>query len=52
MILFYIADEDGDQAGEGDEDKDAVTYCISNEVHFTNPKMTRYNLFEERSYYA
>ncbi|XP_021916203.1 dynein heavy chain, cytoplasmic isoform X4 [Zootermopsis nevadensis] len=32
-------DEDGDQSGEGDEEKDAITYCISNEVHFTNPKM-------------
>ncbi|PSN49082.1 Dynein heavy chain [Blattella germanica] len=34
-------DEDGDQSGESDEEKDAVTYIISNEVHFTNPKMIR-----------
>lgn len=33
-------DDDGDQSGEGEEEKDAVSYCISSEVHFTNPKMT------------
>jgi hypothetical protein len=44
LQVFSVADEDGDQSGEGEEEKDAVTYCISNEVHFTNPKMSRYNL--------
>jgi dynein heavy chain 1 len=44
VTSFFVADEDSDQSGEGDEEKDAVTYCISNEVHFTNPKMARYNL--------
>ncbi|XP_069694728.1 dynein heavy chain, cytoplasmic isoform X3 [Periplaneta americana] len=33
-------DEDSDQSGEGDEEKEAITYFISNEVHFTNPKMS------------
>ncbi|XP_067011460.2 dynein heavy chain, cytoplasmic isoform X2 [Anabrus simplex] len=32
-------DEDGDQSGEGEDEKDTITYYISNEVHFTNPKM-------------
>jgi hypothetical protein len=39
--MFPVADDDGDQSGEGEEEKDAVSYCISNEVLFTNPKMTR-----------
>jgi hypothetical protein len=39
--MFSVADDDGDQSGEGEEEKD-VSYCISNDVHFTNPKMTRY----------
>ncbi|KAJ8868744.1 hypothetical protein PR048_030284 [Dryococelus australis] len=33
-------DEDPDQAAESDEEKDTDTYLISNEVHFTNPKMS------------
>ncbi|XP_063237430.1 dynein heavy chain, cytoplasmic isoform X2 [Bacillus rossius redtenbacheri] len=33
-------DEDSDQAAESDEEKDSITYLISNEVHFTNPKMS------------
>lgn len=33
-------DDEGDQGGEGEEDKDALTYLISNEVHFTSSKMT------------
>ncbi|KAK7789348.1 hypothetical protein R5R35_002380 [Gryllus longicercus] len=32
-------DEDADQAGEGEEEKDVITYYVSNEVHFTSPKM-------------
>jgi hypothetical protein len=43
LQIFSVADDDGDQSGEGEEEKDAVSYCISNEVHFTNPKMTRYD---------
>jgi hypothetical protein len=39
--VFCVADDDGDQSGEGEEEKDVVSYCISNEVHFANPKMTR-----------
>ncbi|KAJ9599379.1 hypothetical protein L9F63_010141, partial [Diploptera punctata] len=35
-----LKNEDGDQSGESDEEKDAITYIVSNEVHFTNPKMT------------
>ncbi|XP_046993439.1 dynein heavy chain, cytoplasmic isoform X2 [Schistocerca americana] len=32
-------DDDNDQSGEGEDEKDAVAYYISNEVRFTNPKM-------------
>ncbi|XP_037905377.1 dynein heavy chain, cytoplasmic isoform X4 [Hermetia illucens] len=32
-------DDENDQPPEGDEEKDAVTYYISNDVHFTNPRM-------------
>nr|XP_018911901.1 PREDICTED: dynein heavy chain, cytoplasmic [Bemisia tabaci] len=34
-----IKDEDSEQAGETDEDRDKVTYHISNQVHFSSPKM-------------
>nr|CAD7194334.1 unnamed protein product [Timema douglasi] len=33
-------DDDTDQAGEGDDEKDPVAYLISNEVHFSSPKMS------------
>ncbi|XP_049780046.1 dynein heavy chain, cytoplasmic isoform X3 [Schistocerca cancellata] len=32
-------DDDNDQSGEGEDEKEAVAYYISNEVRFTNPKM-------------
>ncbi|XP_044735865.1 dynein heavy chain, cytoplasmic isoform X10 [Chrysoperla carnea] len=33
-------DDDNDQPTEGEEEKDPISYYISNEVHFTNPKMS------------
>ncbi|GLV39725.1 Dynein heavy chain 64C [Carabus blaptoides fortunei] len=32
-------DDDSDQPAEGEEEKEPITYYISNEVHFSNPKM-------------
>lgn len=34
-----MLDEETDQPPEGDEEKDSVTYYISNDVHFSNPRM-------------
>lgn len=39
IYFFLILDDENDQPPEGDEEKDAVTYYISNDVHFTNPRM-------------
>lgn len=34
--------EDEGEGSESDDDKDLSVFYISNEVHFTNPKMTRW----------
>lgn len=36
FAAIYISEEDG---GEGDEEKENTCYYISNEIHFSNPKM-------------
>lgn len=41
-VLFF-ADDETEQAAEGEEEKDVVTFYISNAVQFSNPKMTRYD---------
>lgn len=38
VIFFSFLDDESDQSQEGEEEKDAVQYYISNEVHFTNPR--------------
>lgn len=43
MKFISILDDEGEQPGDGEEEKDS--YTISNEVHFTSPKMTRYVRF-------
>ncbi|CAO1413898.1 unnamed protein product [Diamesa tonsa] len=35
----YTKEDESDQPQEGEEEKDVVQYYISNEVHFTNPRM-------------
>lgn len=36
-----FTDEESENGGEGDEDKDSPIFYLSNEVVFTNQKMTR-----------
>lgn len=33
-------DDDNDQPPEGEEEKEPVSYCVSNEVHYTSSKMS------------
>lgn len=38
QFKFLFTEDESDQSQEGEEEKDAVQYFISNEVHFTNPR--------------
>ena len=38
-IILFLLDDENDQSPEGDEEKDSVTYYISNEVHFASHRM-------------
>lgn len=39
LFIQRSSSKDDDQPTEGEEEKDPISYFISNEVHFTNPKM-------------
>lgn len=38
--MLLIADDDNDQPPEGEEEKEPVAYYVSNEVHYSNSKMS------------
>jgi len=38
-------DEETENGADGDDDKDIPIFYLSNEVVFTNQKMTRFNIF-------
>ncbi|XP_050667850.1 dynein heavy chain, cytoplasmic isoform X2 [Leptidea sinapis] len=39
---FSLKEDDSEQPTEGEEEKEAVTYQISNEVHFTSPRVAAF----------
>ncbi|XP_072938013.1 dynein heavy chain, cytoplasmic isoform X3 [Epargyreus clarus] len=39
---FSLKEDDSEQPAEGEEEKEAVTYQISNEVHFTSPRVAAF----------
>lgn len=39
---MFILDEETENGSEGDDDKDTPLFYLSNEVIFTNQKMTRF----------
>lgn len=41
MFYFILDEEEVEGGGEGDEEKETITYIISDDVHFTNPKVNR-----------
>lgn len=38
-LNFFLEEDDSEQPAEGEEEKEQVTYQISNDVHFTNSRM-------------
>lgn len=38
--MYNFAEDDSDQATEGEEEKESVQYSISNEVQFTGPRIS------------
>lgn len=40
IVNIYFSDDDSDQPPEGEEEKEPVSYYVSNEVHYTSSKMS------------
>lgn len=40
LYCYFCLEDDSDQPTEGEEEKEPVSYYISNEVHFSNPKIS------------
>ena len=40
LILFVCIDDDSDQPPEGEEEKEPISYYMSNEVYYSNSKIT------------
>lgn len=42
FLFHFVIDEESENGGEGDDDKDSQLFYLSNDVIFTNQKMTRF----------
>lgn len=48
LPFLYFSDEETENGGEGDDEKDTPIFYLSNEVIFTNQKMTRFVLIKNK----